>query len=191
MYTNVWYVAGFSKDLEKDPIKVTMLGADFVLFREMDGTPNCISNICPHRGASMADGIIYKDGSLGCPFHGWRFDGEGTCTLIPSRCDHEPQVVAPGVKTDAYPTVEQYGCIWVFLGDDLDAASPIFDVPEWEDDAFHHTTNEEIWEADYVTSKFTNLDYVHLPVVHGILFQGNENPIQAPEHVVALSLIHI
>lgn len=184
MYTNVWYVAGFSKDLAKDPVKVTMLGADFVLFREMDGTPKCISNVCPHRGSSMADGIIYKDGSIGCPFHGWRFDGEGACTLIPSRCDHEPQVVAPGIKIDAYPAVERYGCIWVFLGDDPDAASPIFDVPEWEDDAFHHTTNEEIWEADYVTSKFTNLDYVHLPVVHGILFQGNENPIQAPEHVV-------
>jgi len=184
VYTNVWYVAAYAKDLDKDPVKVTMLGADFVLFREMDGTPRCISNVCPHRGASLAGGILYKDGSLGCPFHGWRFDGSGDCTLVPSRCDHEVDVVAPNTKIDSYATVEKYGCIWVCLGDDPDAASPIFDMPEWDDGSYRHTTNEEIWEADYHTSKFTNLDYVHLPVVHGILFQGNENPIQAPEHAV-------
>ncbi|MGI9308186.1 MAG: Rieske 2Fe-2S domain-containing protein, partial [Gammaproteobacteria bacterium] len=184
MYTNVWYVAGFSKDLTNEPIKVTMLGADLVLFREMDGTARCISNVCPHRGSSLAEGVLYKDGTLACPFHGFRFNGHGDCTLVPSRRDHEAQVVAPRMRTDAYATTEKYGVIWVCLGDDPDAASPIFDMPEWDDDEWCFTTNEEIWEADYHTCKFTNLDYVHLPVVHGILFKGNENPIQAPEHHV-------
>jgi phenylpropionate dioxygenase-like ring-hydroxylating dioxygenase large terminal subunit len=92
--------------------------------------------------------------------------------------------VAPGARTDAYATVEKYGLIWVCLGDEPEAASPIFDMPEWGNDAFRFTSTAEIWEADYHTAKFTNLDYVHLPVVHGILFQGNENPIQAPRHHV-------
>ena len=182
MYTNVWYVAGFSKDLTNEPLKVTMLGADLVLFREMDGTARCISNVCPHRGSSLAAGVLYKDGTLACPFHGFRFNGHGACTLIPSRRDHDAQVVAPGMRTDAYATVEKYGLIWVCLGDDPDAASPIFAMPEWGDDNFRFTSTAEIWNADYHTCKFTNLDYVHLPVVHGILFRGNENPIQAPEH---------
>jgi phenylpropionate dioxygenase-like ring-hydroxylating dioxygenase large terminal subunit len=159
-----------------------MLGADLVLFREMDGTARCISNVCPHRGSSLADGVLYRDGTVACPFHGYRFNGHGDCTLIPSRRDHDPQVVAPGIRTDAYATVEKFGLIWVCLGDDPDAASPIFDMPEWGNDNFRFTSNAEIWEADYHTCKFTNLDYVHLPVVHGIFFQGNENPIQAPEH---------
>ena len=184
MYTNVWYVAGLSKSLTDAPVKVTMLGADFVLFRDADGEAQCISNVCPHRGSSLAEGTLYKDGTLACPFHGWRFSGSGACTLIPSRRDHEVEVIAPRARTDAYATVEKYGLIWVCLGDDPDSASPIFDMPEWGDDAFRFTVNEEIWEADYHTAKFTNLDYVHLPVVHGILFQGNENPIQAPEHEI-------
>jgi len=184
VYINVWYVAAFSKDLTNEPVKVRMLGADLVLFREMDGTARCISNVCPHRGSSLAEGCLYKDGTLACPFHGYRFNGDGDCTLVPSRRDHEVQVVAPGMRTDAYAVVEKFGAIWVCLGDDPDAASPIFDMPEWGDDNFRYTINEEIWEADYHTAKFTNLDYVHLPVVHGILFQGNENPIQAPEHHV-------
>jgi phenylpropionate dioxygenase-like ring-hydroxylating dioxygenase large terminal subunit len=182
VYTNVWYVAGFSQDLGNAPLKVTMLGADLVLFREMDGTARCISNVCPHRGSSLAAGILYKDGTLACPFHGYRFNGHGDCTLIPSRRDHDAQVVAPGIRTDAYATVEKYGLIWVCLGDEPDAASPIFEMPEWENDQFRFTSNAEIWNADYHTCKFTNLDYVHLPVVHGIYFQGNENPIQAPKH---------
>ena len=49
-------------------------GADLVLFREMDGTARCISNVCPHRGSSLAEGILYKDGTLSCPFHGYRFN---------------------------------------------------------------------------------------------------------------------
>jgi NAD(P)-dependent dehydrogenase (short-subunit alcohol dehydrogenase family)/phenylpropionate dioxygenase-like ring-hydroxylating dioxygenase large terminal subunit len=158
-----------------------------VLFRDADGAAQCISNVCPHRGSSLADGTLYKDGTLACPFHGWRFNGAGACTLIPSRRDHEVDVLVPRARTDAYATVEKYGLIWVCLGDDPDAASPIFDLPEWGDDAFRFTVNEEIWEADYHTAKFTNLDYVHLPVVHGILFQGNENPIQAPEHKITVT----
>ena len=184
MYTNVWYVAAFAKDLQKEPVKVRMLGADFVLFRDGDGVARCISNVCPHRGSSLADGCLYKDGTLACPFHGYRFNGKGECTLIPSRRDHEADVVAPGMRTDAYATEEKYGLIWVCLGDAPEAASPIFDMPEWDDEDFRFTTNEEVWEADYHTAKFTNLDYVHLPVVHGIQFQGQENPVQAPPHKV-------
>ena len=187
MFTNVWYVAGFSNDLTNEPIKTRMMGADLVLFREPDGTARCISNICPHRGSSLADGCLYKDGTLACPFHGYQFNGHGECTLVPSRRDHEVQVVTPGMKTDAYAITERYGLIWVCLGDDPDSASPIFDLPEWGDDQWCFTRNEEIWEADYHTCKFTNLDYVHLPVVHGILFKGNENPIQAPEHKVTVT----
>lgn len=180
MYTNVWYVAAFSKDLTDEPVKVRMLGADLVLFRESDGTPRCISNVCPHRGSSLAEGCLYKDGTLACPFHGFRFNGHGDCTLVPSRRDHEAEVAAPRMRTDAYATQEKYGAIWVCLGDEPDAASPIFDIPEWGDPEWKFTTNEEVWEADYHTCKFTNLDPVHLPVVHGISFQGTDNPVQPP-----------
>jgi phenylpropionate dioxygenase-like ring-hydroxylating dioxygenase large terminal subunit len=180
MYTNVWYVAAFSKDLTDEPVKVRMLGADLVLFREMDGTPRCISNVCPHRGSSLAAGCLYKDGTLACPFHGFRFNGHGDCTVVPSRRDHEVEVAAPRMRTDAYATQEKYGAIWVCLGDEPQAASPIFDMPEWGDPQWKVTTNAEIWEADYHTCKFTNLDPVHLPVVHGISFQGTGNPVQPP-----------
>jgi len=187
MYTNVWYVAAFAKDLTNEPVKFRAMGADLVLFRDADGAAQCISNLCPHRGASLAQGCLYKDGTLACPFHGYRFNGKGECTVIPSRRDHEPQVVAPNVKIDAYAVQEKFGLIWVCLGDDPDAAEPIFDMPEWGNDEFRAAMHEEIWEADYHTAKFTNLDLVHLPVVHGILFKSQENPVQPPKHVIDLT----
>ncbi len=186
MYTNVWYVAAFAKDLTDAPLQFRAMGADLVLFRDADGVAQCISNLCPHRGASLAQGCLYKDGTLACPFHGYRFNGQGECTVIPSRRDHDPQVVLPGVKTDAYAVQEKYGLIWVCLGDDPDAAAPIFDMPEADDDEYRGAMHEEIWEADYHTCKFTNLDLVHLPVVHGISFKSQENPIQPPDHKVTL-----
>lgn len=187
MYTNVWYVAAFAKDLTNKPVKFRALGADLVLFRDADGVAQCISNLCPHRGAAMSEGCLYKDGTLACPFHGYRFNGQGECTMIPSRRDHDPQVVAPGIKTDAYAVQEKYGLIWVCLGDEPEAASPVFDMPEWDNDEYRIAMHEEIWEADYHTAKFSNLDLVHLPVVHGISFKGQDNPIRPPQQTIAVT----
>jgi phenylpropionate dioxygenase-like ring-hydroxylating dioxygenase large terminal subunit len=180
MYTNVWYVAARSEDLKDEPFLVRMLGCDFVLYRDLKGEAACLSNVCPHRGASLADGKTDGNGSLACPYHGWQFNGQGQCTLIPSRRDEDPQDVAPGIKTDAYPTVEKYGFISTFLGDEPENAAPLFEIKEWDDEAFRGTPYSEVWNANYHWAKFSNLDLVHLPVVHGIQFQNQENPIAPP-----------
>ena len=180
MFTNIWYVAARSEELNDKPVKVRMLGCDFVLYRDQNGKAACLSNVCPHRGASLAQGKCDESGSLTCPYHGWQFNGQGACTLIPSRRDENPQDVAPGVKIDAYPTEEKYGFIWTFLGDQPEDAAPIVDVPELADAAFRSATHSEIWETNYHWAKFSNLDLVHLPIVHGIEYQNQENPIAPP-----------
>ncbi len=180
MFTNIWYVAARSEDLHEKPLKVRMLGCDFVLYREPTGKAVCLSNVCPHRGASLATGKCKEDGSIACPYHAWQFNGEGQCTKIASRRDEDPQQVAPGVKIDAYPVQEKYGFIWTFLGDEPESAAPIIDMPEFNDDSFRSTTHSEIWETNYHWAKFSNLDLVHLSVVHGIEFQNQDNPFAPP-----------
>jgi len=78
MYTNVWYVAARSADLIDKPLYVKMLGSDFVLFRDKKGNAVCLNNVCPHRGASLANGTLSEEGYISCPFHGWEFNGLGT-----------------------------------------------------------------------------------------------------------------
>ena len=86
MYTNVWYVAESSENISDTPVLVRMLGRDFVLFRDPDGRPVCLSNVCPHRGSSLARGKC-EAGTISCPFHGWQFNRDGNygCRLQASR----------------------------------------------------------------------------------------------------------
>jgi len=179
MFMNVWYTAGFSRQLTNAPQHVKMLSRDFVLFRDQAGAAHCLSNVCCHRGAPLSQGRCHDDGSLACCQHGWRFNGEGRCTLMPA-ADAAASIPA-AARVDSYPVQERYGIIWVLLGDDPDAAAPIPDFPEWGAEGWRWLEYEETWDANYHWAKLSNLDYVHLPVVHGQLWNGGIRP---PDHVV-------
>lgn len=184
MYTNLWYAAEQSDQLADEPLRVRMLGRDFVLFRGADGRVACLSDVCPHRGSSLARGRCDEDGTVRCPFHGWSFDAAGHCTRIPSQADPERDI-PPGAKVDAYPVEERYGLIWVFLGDDPDSALPIPDIAEYDDPQWRGQHYSDTWHANLHWSKMTDLDHVHLAVVHGIDF-GGDNPNRPPAHDVEL-----
>ncbi len=137
MNINNWYAACIADDLKETPARVTMLGADFVLFRDSDGVPHCLSDLCVHRGASLAIGEC-KNGNIMCPQHGWEFNGEGKCTLIPagSKTPTEPPKRA---RVPAYPVEEKYGLLFVFLGDMDESERPqIPDImPEYDSGDWH------------------------------------------------------
>lgn len=180
MYTNLWYVAARSDHVGQEPARVRMLGRDLVLFRGAGGELACLSDVCPHRGSSLARGRCEEGGMISCPFHGWRFDASGACRRIPSQAN--PMVDIPrGAKVDAYPVEERYGLVWVFLGDDPGNALPIPDVPEYGDPDWRGQHYSDTWHANLHWSKMTDLDHVHLPFVHGITF-GGDNPNRPPEH---------
>ena len=182
LFTNVWYVAETSAGLADKPVRRRMLGRDFVLFRDADGHAVCLSDVCPHRGSSLGRGKCHEDGSISCPFHGWHFDPSGRCTRIPSQADPARDIPA-SARVDAYPTDEKYGLVWVFLGDDPDSAVPIYDMPEFDNPDWRMVTFEDIWECNVHWSKMTDLDHVHLPIVHGIEF-GGDNPVRPPDHQI-------
>ena len=128
MFINFWYVAEQSRNLTEKPLKVQLLGAQFVLWRDSKGKVNCVSNTCTHRGGALGDGRIRGD-CIECPYHGWQFSGDGSCTRLPSI---GPDAKIPArTRIDAYPVVEKYGLIHVFLGDLPEAERPrllVFDL---------------------------------------------------------------
>ena len=180
LFTNVWYVAEFSDNVGESPTGVRMLGRDFVLFRDPDGSAHCLSDVCPHRGARLARGRCHGDGTVACPFHGWRFNGAGQCVQIPSQADPSGDIPA-AAQVDSYPVQEKYGLVWVFLGDDPAAATPIYPMPEFENPDWRQVRFADTWACNVHWSKMTDLDHVHLPIVHGINF-GGENPVRPPDH---------
>jgi len=127
MLTNLWYVAEWSRAVKDKPVKAKLLGQNFVLFRDSSGKVNCLSDICIHRGGSLAGGWTTERDCVACPYHGWEFDAEGKVQFIPSR--GEGAEVPERARIDAYPTQERYGMIWVFLGDAPE--SQRFPIPEF------------------------------------------------------------
>ena len=123
MYINFWYPVCLSDEINEGPKKATILGLEFVAFRDHKGNAHCLSNVCVHRGGSLAHGICHDDGTIACPYHGWRFDGSGKCQKIPS--------LGPGskvpkrAKVDSYPVQEKYGIVFAFLGDQPEKERPM------------------------------------------------------------------
>jgi nitrite reductase/ring-hydroxylating ferredoxin subunit len=69
--------------LQEDAIPFELFGQAWVLFRGADGRPACILDECAHRACPLSIGTVV-DGCLQCPYHGWRYNGKGECTKMPS-----------------------------------------------------------------------------------------------------------
>jgi len=168
MFINFWYPAGTSSEFTETPVKRQMLGQNFVLFRDADGVARCLSNVCPHRGGSLATGRV-KGNCIECPYHGWQFNGEGHCERIPSL---GPDGKIPArARVDAYPTRERYGLVFCFLGDlPEDQRPPIMDIPEYPDsgviDGWRATHQHFLWDIDYKRSIENGIDSAHNEFVH-------------------------
>lgn len=165
MIINQWYVAEEVANITTKPTKVKMLGFDFVLFKDSTGKISCLSDVCIHKGASLAAGIMQGD-CVECPYHGWQFNGSGNVTKIPSLPDETP--IPARARVDAYPVVERYGWVWVFLGDlPEEERPPIPEFPEYDDTANYRCIRGDWeWKADYVRVIENGLDFGHAPFVH-------------------------
>ena len=164
MYINFWYPTVFAKDLKDEPVRVTILKQDLVVFRDSQGQAHCISNTCTHRGGSLAGGKINGD-HIQCPYHGWEFDGEGCVQRIPS-LGPNPKIPAR-TRIDAYPVEERYGIVFAFLGD-LPAAErpPIMEIPTWGKAGWRESFLGYDGPFNYERSIENGMDPAHNEFVH-------------------------
>ncbi len=157
---NDWHVVAFSSDVADGKIIGTkLLGEELVIWRHA-GRVQVWKDLCIHRGSRLSKGWIV-DGTIACPYHGWRYDCDAKCVLIPAHPD-----IAPPPKARAFPhrVVERYGFIWASLGD------PPHDVP-----AFPETDQAEFrlfhagpyrFGANVFRSVENFIDATHFPFVH-------------------------
>jgi len=175
MYINFWYPICTSEELKSDePVPAQVLGLPFVAFRDTDNQPHVLANTCVHRGGSLSKGWV-KDGCIICPYHGWRYGGDGKCQLVPSF--DEGSKIPARAKVDSYPVQEKYGIVFAFLGDlPEEERPPLYEIEEYEDEAWR-ATELMILEIDcyYERSMENGVDPVHNEFVHPI--QGSPKPI--------------
>jgi phenylpropionate dioxygenase-like ring-hydroxylating dioxygenase large terminal subunit len=162
---NYWYVAAQSQQVSaKKPIQRTILEERIVLYRKPDGKAVALSDRCLHRNAPLSAGEVF-DGCIGCPYHGWTYDHTGKCINVPSEgCDGG---VPDGLALEAFPTLEQDGLLWVWMGGpDVPVDKKPFSMP------FYRTPG---WSRYYMETRFENgvtalvenfMDVPHTVFVH-------------------------
>ncbi len=123
-YLDGWFRAAFSHEIAPGEVQpVHWMGRDLVLFRADDGTPHLLDAHCPHLGAHLGHGGTVEGSGLRCPFHHWRFEGDGRCSDVPYA-----RRIPPAAQVRAWEVVERNGVI--FFWHHADGAPPGFEIPE-------------------------------------------------------------
>jgi nitrite reductase/ring-hydroxylating ferredoxin subunit/putative sterol carrier protein len=105
-----WFAIGVSSDVEPTGVKtLRYFGCDLVLYRSASGKAFVTGAYCPHLGAHLGHGGKVDGETIQCPFHGWRFSGDGSCVQVPY-CDKIP----PKARLDALPVCELNGVIFAY-----------------------------------------------------------------------------
>jgi len=105
-----WHPVALSAEVGRDPAAVRLGGQGWALAR-ISGGLTAFADACPHRRARLSAGQVI-DGTLQCPYHGWRFTPDGSCVAIPAL---EEGAVIPERATLRRPAevAEQDGMVWL------------------------------------------------------------------------------
>ncbi|MGC8918888.1 Rieske 2Fe-2S domain-containing protein [Streptomyces sp. ECR3] len=126
MIPNQWYPILQTSEIQREkPTGVRRMGEELVLWRDLDGTLVCQTARCPHKGANIGDGRL-KGNTVECPYHGFRFDAEGTCKVVPAL--GAGARVPASLKLRTYPVREQHGLVWLWWGEEREHL-PAIELP--------------------------------------------------------------
>ncbi len=161
---NGWFAVAESAALAPGQVaRAFYLGRELVVFRTASGVARVFDAYCPHLGAHLAVGGKVDGDTLQCPFHGWRFAGDGRCVEVPYA-----NRIPPQARARSWEVEERYGL--VFVWHHLEGKPPSWRVPEiaelespdWIKPVFREwrvrTAIQEMAENDH--------DSAHFPVVH-------------------------
>ncbi|AVH23924.1 Rieske 2Fe-2S domain-containing protein [Nocardia cyriacigeorgica] len=105
-----WHCLGLLRDFaDGKPHTVEAFGTKLVVFRgDNGGKITILDAYCRHMGGDLSEGEIKGD-EIACPFHDWRWGGDGRCKQIPYA-----RRVPPLARTRAWTSLEQDGMLFVW-----------------------------------------------------------------------------
>ncbi|MBL1077450.1 3-ketosteroid-9-alpha-hydroxylase subunit A [Nocardia sp. 2] len=108
-YARGWHCLGLAKTFrDGKPHSVNAFGTKLVIFADSKGDLKILDGYCRHLGGDLSMGEIKGD-TVACPFHDWRWGGDGKCKAIPYA-----RRVPPLARTRAWTTLERNGQLFVW-----------------------------------------------------------------------------
>ncbi len=104
-----WHCLGLAESFKDGkPHSVEAFGTKLVVWADTAGELKILDAYCRHMGGDLSQGTVKGD-QVACPFHDWRWGGNGRCTNIPYA-----RRVPPIAKTRAWHTLQQDGLLFVW-----------------------------------------------------------------------------
>jgi phthalate 4,5-dioxygenase oxygenase subunit len=164
VFRRFWHPVCTSAQLPKpdcNPLRVRLLGEDYVAFRDTNGAVGLLEELCMHRGASLALGRV-EDCGIRCLFHGWKFGVDGTIQEMPNYPD---KTYMARHRAKAFPVREAGDMVFAYVGPaELEPEFPHFpfiDVPEENRTVIRVNTN-----CNYLQNLEGGLDSSHSSMLH-------------------------
>ncbi|MFE4393587.1 MULTISPECIES: aromatic ring-hydroxylating oxygenase subunit alpha [Streptomycetaceae] len=170
-YPSGWFCVGRSRDLPPGRVRaVRLMGEDVVLYRTRRGAVRAVGPHCPHLGAHFGAGGKVRGEELVCPFHGFAFGPDGSCTGSPDGIRFRGALAGRRL-------CERDGALFVWCGPGggpgngsgggPDGGAPAWELPPavgvrplawWSGDVLSHP--QEVME--------NSVDFRHTRVLHGL-----------------------
>jgi 3-ketosteroid 9alpha-monooxygenase subunit A len=136
-----WHCLGLAgRFREGGPHAVHAFGTKLVVFADSEGDLHVLDGYCRHMGGDLSRGTIKGD-AVACPFHDWRWGGDGRCAGIPYA-----RRVPPRARTRAWLTREQNGQLFVWNDPQGSPPPPEVDIPRVEG-AFSPDWTDWTWDS--------------------------------------------
>ncbi|GAA0619757.1 Rieske 2Fe-2S domain-containing protein [Brevundimonas kwangchunensis] len=164
-----WQMAALSRELKSQPLARTVADTSLVLFRDEAGGAVALIDRCPHRNYPLSEGRLV-DGTVQCPYHGWRFGADGACVDVPGCTldgDERQRLAARPVEAR-----EIHGAVLVRL---QPGGPELPDLGPWgAADHDHFWWSQGVWRGRALDALENVLDPFHTNFIHdGIIRRSN------------------
>jgi phenylpropionate dioxygenase-like ring-hydroxylating dioxygenase large terminal subunit len=164
LFSQSWFAICKSDEVKcGEVIGKPFLDGKVVVYRGANGIAKVMSAYCPHVGTDLSRGYVAGD-NLQCQFHRWEFDQEGRC--VKTGIGDPPP---PNACLFNFPTVERFGVIMAFNGEE-----PLWNVPDFcypDDELVWEVTKlSDYWDCDPWVINCNTPDWQHFTLVHNFSY---------------------
>lgn len=169
---DAWLPICAVKELGKKPIRRRLHGLPLVIFEARDG-PAVLVDRCPHRNVALSKGHV-DQGAIVCPYHGWTFERDGTCSKVPGA---EP---TDRLCAKAFPVRVENGLVFTNTSDTPRDFIPLpYPI---NDPGFDHWVWPSTYRGGLVDGMENLLDPAHPHTMHPRIV--GRNPVRVKVDVV-------
>ncbi|MGA6166542.1 Rieske 2Fe-2S domain-containing protein [Amycolatopsis magusensis] len=119
-----WHCLGLADSFrDGKPHAINAFGTKLVVFQSGNGELNVLDGYCRHMGGDLTQGTV-KGEEIACPFHDWRWGGDGKCKAIPYA-----KRVPLRARTRAWTTVEENKQLFVWHDPEGNPPPPELAIP--------------------------------------------------------------